>query len=67
MSKYNKLFAAVGATLASRWLLQYLGIDAVAIGVEADLKDIVSFGIDAAVAGFNGFWVWLLPNKAVGK
>lgn len=63
MSKFNKLFAAIGATLASRWLLQYFGIDTVAIGVGTDLQDFVSYGIDAGVAGFNGFWVWLLPNK----
>ena len=64
MTRFNKLFAAIGATLASRWLLQWAGIDAVAIGVEADLRDFVSYGIDAGVAAFNGFWVWLLPNKA---
>jgi hypothetical protein len=62
MSNYNKLFAAILSTLVSRWLLDYLNVDAAALGVQADLQMAVSLAIDAAVAGFNGFWVWLLPN-----
>lgn len=64
MTAYNKLAAAILSTLASRWLLAYLNIDAAALGVQADLQTAVSLGIDAGVAAFNGFWVWLLPNKA---
>lgn len=64
MTVYNKLFAAIGSTLVSRWLLDYLNVDAAALGVQADLQMAVSLGIDAGVAAFNGFWVWLLPNKA---
>lgn len=64
MTAYNKLFAAILSTLISRWLLEYLNIDAASLGVATDLQMVASLAIDAAVAGFNGFWVWLLPNKA---
>lgn len=62
MAAYNKLFAAIISTLLCRWMLQYLGIDAEALGVTADMQALVSLGIDAVVAGVNGFWVWLIPN-----
>lgn len=65
MSAYNKLFAAIIATLVSRWLLRYCGVSVQELGVSADLQDLVSLLIDSSVAVFNGFWVWLLPNKAV--
>ena len=67
MTVYNKLVAAIGSTLVSRWLLQYLGIDAASIGVQPELQMAVSLAIDAAVAGVKGFFVWLLPNKAPSK
>lgn len=63
MSAYNKLFAAIGATLIARWLLATLGIDVQSLGVAVGLQDFVGFLIDAACAAFVGFWVWLLPNK----
>lgn len=67
MSTYNKLFAAILSTFISRWMLQYFGVDAEALGVGPDLQLLVALGIDSAVAAFNGFWVWLLPNKAAPK
>ena len=67
MTTYNKLFAAILSSLVSRWLLQYAGIDAQSLGVAPELQMLVSLGIDSAVAGFNGFWVWLLPNKVKKK
>lgn len=63
MSAYTKLFAAIGATLISRWLIATLGIDVQSLGVAVGLQDFVGFVIDAGVAAFTGFWVWLLPNK----
>lgn len=63
MSAYNKLFAAIISTLISRWMLAYLGFDADAIGAGEDLRLAVTLSIDAGIAAFNGFWVWLLPNK----
>ena len=67
MSAYNKLFAAIVSTLISRWMLQYLGIDAESLGVAPDLQMLVALLIDGGVAGFNGFWVWLLPNEKPAK
>jgi hypothetical protein len=63
MTAYNKLFAAILSTLLTRWLLQYLGLDVQAMGVGPEFQMLISLGIDAAVAGVNGFFVWLLPNK----
>ncbi|HET6406788.1 MAG TPA: hypothetical protein VFG14_02820 [Chthoniobacteraceae bacterium] len=64
MTAYNKLFAAIISTLLSRWLFSYFGLDLVEMGVAPDLQSLVSLGVDAAFAGVNGFFVWLLPNKA---
>lgn len=63
IANYNKLFAAIISTLLSRWLFAYFGLDIEAMGVAPDLQALVSLGIDAAFAGVNGFFVWLLPNK----
>lgn len=63
MTAYNKLFAAIISTLLSRWLFSYFGLDLVEMGVAPDLQSLVSLGVDAAFAGVNGFFVWLLPNK----
>lgn len=63
MTAYNKLFAAILSTLLSRWLFSYFGLDLEAMGVAPDFHTLVSLGIDAAFAGVNGFFVWLLPNK----
>jgi len=62
VKNYNKLFAVLAATLLSRWLLREFGLDAAALGVAADLQNLATWGIDAVVAAFSGFWVWLVPN-----
>lgn len=62
MSAYNKLFAAIGSTLITRWTMQYFGLDLAAIGVSEDLRQTVSLAIDATAAGVTGFFVWLVPN-----
>lgn len=62
MSDYNKLFAAILSTLLARWLLQFFGVDATALGVASDLQEFAGWGINAAAAAFAGFWVWLVPN-----
>lgn len=59
---YNKLFAAVISALLVRWFLHWTGVDISAIGVEEDLRLIVSLGIDFAAAAVSGFFVWLVPN-----
>lgn len=63
MTAYSKLFAAIISTLLSRWLFSYFGLDLIEMGVAPDLQSLVSLGVDAAFAGVNGFFVWLLPNK----
>lgn len=63
MTAYNKLFAAIITTLACRWALQHFGFDAGALGVDEDIRSLVALGLDALVAGVNGFFVWLVPNK----
>ncbi|CAM5389076.1 hypothetical protein ATER59S_01871 [Aquamicrobium terrae] len=65
MSAYNKLFAAVISTLISRWLLQHLGLDVADLGFAPEIQSAVSLTVDAGVAAFNGFWVWLLPNSSI--
>jgi hypothetical protein len=62
MTAYNKRFAAIISTLLMRWALQWFGFDATALGVDEDIRMLVSLGLDAAVAGVNGFFVWLIPN-----
>lgn len=62
MTAYNKLFAAIASTLLMRWLLQWTGFDAVGLGVDMEIRELVSLGMDLAVAGVNGFFVWLIPN-----
>lgn len=67
MSAYNKLFAAVLSTLLMRWAMQYLGFDAVGLGVDEEVRALVALSLDALVAGINGFFVWLVPNKAAAQ
>jgi hypothetical protein len=62
MMAYNKLIAAIVSALLVRWFLQWSGIDITAIGVEEDLRLLVSVAIDFAAAGVSGFFVWLVPN-----
>ncbi len=63
MSAYNKFFAAILSTLIMRWIARYLGFDPVSMGMEGDIVMLVNLALDGAFAGFNGFWVWLLPNS----
>ena len=62
MTAYNKLLAAILSTLLMRWALQWFGFDATALGVDEDIRMLVSLGLDLAVAAVNGFFVWLIPN-----
>lgn len=63
MSAYNKLFAAILSTILMRLAMRYFDFDAVAFGVDEEIRALVSLAMDALVAGLNGFFVWLVPNK----
>ena len=67
MTAYNKLFAAILSTLAIRWFLTLTGINVTELGVDTEFRALVTLGFDAAVAGLNGFFVWLIPNKPEPK
>lgn len=62
LTSYNKLIAAIVSALLVRWFLKWSGIDISAIGVEEDLRMLVSVAIDVVAAGVSGFFVWLVPN-----
>ncbi|WP_421925292.1 hypothetical protein [Neoaquamicrobium sediminum] len=63
MSAYNKAIAAILSTLIMRWIARYLGFDPASMGLEGEIVMVIDVAIDGAFAAFNGFWVWLLPNR----
>lgn len=62
MTAYNKLIAALVSVFLMRLLLQWTGLDAAALGVGDQFRDLVSLGVDAVAAAVTGFFVWLVPN-----
>ena len=64
MGNYSKLIGAIVGALAARWLMSWLGIDVVALGIGAEFQALVSLSVDAAAAALTGAVVYWFPaNK----
>ena len=62
MLQYNKLIAAFVSVFATRYVLQWTGVDVSTIGIDSEWQAIWTGLVDIVVASVTGFFVWAVPN-----